>query len=45
MLNKKEKETYVYTKVCTRLDSVYEDLLVFFDFPKERIHRGFELVT
>ncbi|WP_455486600.1 hypothetical protein [Gemella sp.] len=44
-VHKKGKETYVYSKVDTRIDSVYEGLLVFFDFFKERIRRGFELVA
>ena len=42
---KKGKEIYVYSKVCTSIDSVYDELLVIFNFPKERIHRGFELVV
>ena len=45
MFIKKGKETYVYSKIDTRIDSVYEDLLVFFDFLKERIRRGFGLVA
>ena len=35
MFIKKGKETYVYSKIDTRIDSVYEDLLVFLIFLKK----------
>ena len=30
--------------MCTSIDSVYDELLVIFNFLKVRIHRGFGLV-